>query len=153
MVADTPKVTQSGYWNVPYSSVQVSLVAQLCPTLSDGVDCSMTGLPVHHQLLELTQTYVHQVCDAIQPSHPLSYLLLLPLIFPSIRVFSSESVLRIRWPEGWNFSFNINEYSNEYSGLIFFRIDQFDLLAVQGTLKSLLQNHSLKASILWCSSL
>ena len=78
-------------------------------------------------------------------------LLLLPSIFPSIRVFSNESVLRIRWPKYWSFSFSINP-SNEYSGLIFFRIDLFDLLAVQGTLKSPLQQHSSKASILWCSA-
>ena len=79
--------------------------------------------------------------------HP---LLLLPSIFPSIRVFSNESVLRIRWPKYWNFSFNISP-SNEYSGLISFRMDWLDLLAVQGTLKSLLQHHNLRASILWCS--
>ena len=85
--------------------------------------------------------------DAIQPSHPLSPLFLLPPIFPSIRVFSNESALLIRWPKYWSFSFSIIP-SNEYSGLIFFRIDWFDLLAVQGTLKSLLQHHSSKASIL-----
>ena len=103
------------------------------------MDCSMPGFPVHHQLLELTQTHVHQVGDAIQPSHPLSPLLL-PAIFPRIRVFSSESVLRIRWPKYWSFSFSISP-SNEYSGLISFRMHWLDLLAVQGTLKSL-QHHS-----------
>ena len=78
-------------------------------------------------------------------------LLLLPSIFPSIRIFSNDSVLHIRWPKYWSFSFNISP-SNEYSGLTFFRIDWFDLLAVQGTLKSLLQHHSSKISVLWCSS-
>ena len=89
--------------------------------------------------------------DAIQPSHPLSSLLLLPSIFPSIRVFSNESVLCIRGAKYWSFSFNISP-SNEYSGLISFRIDWFDPLAVQGTLKGLHQHHSWKASILWCSA-
>ena len=101
------------------------------------MNCSLPGFPVHHQLLELAQIHVHWVSDAIQPSHPLSSLLLLPSIIPSIRVFSSESALCIRWPKYWNFSFSISP-SNEYSGLISFRIDWFDLLAVQGTLKSLL---------------
>ena len=98
--------------------------------------------------LKLTQTHVHWVSDAIQPSHP---LLPLPSIFPSIRVFSNESVLRIRWPKYWSFSFSICP-SHEYSGLISSRMDCLDLLAVQGTLKSLLQHHSSKASILWCSA-
>ena len=96
---------------------------------------------------QFTQTHVHCISDAIQPSHPLSPLLLLPSIFPSIRVFSSESVLCIRWPKYWSFSFSISP-SSEYSGLISFRIDWFDLLAVQWTFKSLLQYHSSKASIL-----
>ena len=113
--------------------------------MCDSTDCRMPGLPVHHQLLELAQTYVRQVGDAIQTSHPLLPLLLLPSIFPSIRVFSNESVLRIRWPKYWSFGFSLSP-SNEYSGLISFRNDWFDLLAVQGTLKSLLQHHSLKAS-------
>ena len=111
------------------------------------MDCSTPGLPVHHQLRELTQNHVHRVSDAIQPfilCHP---LLLPPSIFPSIRVFSSESVLCIRWRKYWSFSFNISP-SNEYSRLASFRIDWLDLLAVQGTLKSLLQHHSSKASIL-----
>ena len=115
------------------------------------MDCSLPGLPVHPQLLEFTQTNVHHVSDAIQPSHPLCPFLLPPTIFPSIRVFSNESVLHIRWPKYWNFSFNISP-SNEYSGLISFRMDWLDLLAVQGSLESLLQHHSSKASIHQCSA-
>ena len=111
----------------------------------------MPGLPVHHQLPELAQTSVHLVGDAIQPSHPLSSLLVPSSIFRSIKVFPSESVLPIRWPKDWSFSFSISP-SNEYSGLISFMIEWFDLLAVQGTLKSLLQHHSSKASILWHSA-
>ena len=112
---------------------------------------STPGLPVHHQLPELAQTHVHWVGDAIQPSHPLLSPSLLPSIFPSIRVFSSESVLCIMWPKYWSISFSISP-SNEYSWLISFRTEWLDLLAVQGTLKSLLQHHSSKASILWCSA-
>ena len=107
---------------------------------------SMLGLPVHHQLPEFTQTHVHWVSDAIQPSHPLSSPSPPAPIPPRIRVFSSESTLRVRWPKYWSFSLN------EYPGLISFRMDWLDLLAVQGTLKSLLQHHSSKASILWCSA-
>ena len=114
------------------------------------MDCSMPGFPVHHKLPEFAQTHVHWV-DAIQPSHPLLTLLFLPSILPSIRVFSNESVLYIRWPKYWSFSFSISP-SNEYSGLIFFRIDWFDPLAVQGTLKRILQHHSSKASVLQCSA-
>ena len=127
-------------------SVQFSSMAQLCLTLCNPMDCSTPGFPVHHQLPELAQTHVHQVGDAIHLTlcHP---LLLLTSILPSIRVFSSESVLRIRWPKYWSFSFSISP-SNEYSRVIFFRIDWLDLHAVQGTLKSILQHHSLKASIL-----
>ena len=128
-------------------SVQFSSVAQLCPTLCDPMNRSTPGLPVHHQLPQFTQTHVHWVSDAIQPSQPLSSLLLLPLIFPSIRVFSNDSVLHIRWPEYWSFSFSISP-SNEHPGLISFRMDWLDLLAVQGTLKSLLQHYSSKALIL-----
>ena len=112
---------------------------------------STPGLPVHHQLPEYTQTHVHWVNDAIQPSHPL----LSP--FPpapnpsSIRVFSNELSLRMRWPKYWSFSFNFSP-SNEHPGLISFRMDWLDILAVQGTLKSLLQHHSSKASILWGSA-
>ena len=112
------------------------------------MDYSTPSLPVHHQLPEFTQTQVHWVSDANQPSHPLSRPLLLPpSIFLSVSVFSNDSVLHIRWPKYWNFSFNISP-SNEYSGLISFRMDWLDLLAVQGTLKSLLQHHNSKASIL-----
>ena len=134
-----------------FASVQFSSVAQSCLTLCDPMDCSMPGLPVHHQLPEFTQTHVHWVGDAIQLSDPLSPLLLLPSIFPSIRVFSNESVLCIRWLNFWSFSFSISP-SNEYSGIIFFRMDWFYLLEVQQTLKSLLQQHSFKASILQCSA-
>ena len=129
-------------------SVHFSSITQSYPTLCNSMDCSEPGLPVHHQLPEFTQTHVHWVGDAIQPSHPLHPLLLLPSIFPSTRVFSYESVLRIKWPKYWSFSFNISP-SNEHSGLISYRMDWVDLLAVQGTLKSLLQHHSSKASILW----
>ena len=130
-----------------FSSVQFSSGTQSCPTPCDPMDCSRPGLPVHHQLPELTQTHIQWVGDAVQPLHPLLPLLLPPSIFPSIRVFSSESVLPIRWPKYWSFSFSISP-SNEYSGLISFRMDLLDLLAVQGILKSLLQQHSLKASVL-----
>ena len=126
--------------------IQFSSVTQLCPTLCNPMNYNTPDLLVHHQLLESTQTHVHWVRDAIQPSHPLSSPLLLPSIFPSIGVFSNESVLHIRWLKYWSFSFSFNP-SNEYSGLISFRIDWFDILAVQGTLKSLLQHHSSKASI------
>ena len=105
----------------------ISSVTQSCLTPCDPMDCSTLGVPVHYQLLELAQTHVHRVGDAIQPSHPCLPLLLLPSIFPSIRVFSSESVLLIRWPKYWRFSFTISP-SNGYSGLIFFRIDWFDLM-------------------------
>ena len=132
-------------------SIQFSSVAQSCLTLCNPMDCSKAGLPVHHQLPELTQTNVHRVGDAIQPSYPLSS--------PSPPAFNlsqdqglfKESVLRIRWPKYWSFSFNTSP-SNEYSGLISFRMDWLDLLAVWGTLKSLLQHRSSKASILWCSA-
>ena len=127
-------------WELLTKYHQFSSVAQFCLTFCNPMDCSTPGLPVHHQLLELTQTQVHQVSDAIQPSHLLS-LLLQPSIFPSIRVFSSESVLCIRLPKYWSFSFSISP-SNEFSGLISFRINWLDLLAVQETLKSLLQYHS-----------
>ena len=123
--------------------IQFSSVAQLCPNLCDPMDCSMSGFPVHHQLPELAQICVFQVGDAIQPSHL--------LFFPYPFVFSLsqhqglfyEPLLCIRWPKYWSFNFSIS-LSNEYSGPISFRIDWFDLLAVQGTLKSLLQHHSSK---------
>ena len=120
-----------------FSSGQFSSVTQLCPTLCDPMNCSMPGFPVHHQLPEFTQTLV---------------LLLLPPIPPSIRVFSSESTLHMRWPKYWSFSLNIIP-SKEIPGPISFRMDWSDLLAVQGTLKSLLQHHSSKASILWHSAI
>ena len=100
-----------------------------CQTLCDPMDCSTLGLPVHHQLLELTQTHVHWVSDAIQPFHPCHHLLLPSSIFPSIRVFPNELALCIRWPKYWSFSISP---TNEYSGLISFRMDWLDLLAVQG---------------------
>ena len=126
--------------------------AQLWLILWDPMNCSTPGFPFLHHLLELAQTHVHWVGDAIQPSHPLfSPLLLLLSIFPSIRVFSNESALLIRWPKYWSFSFSISP-SNEYSGLISFKIHWFDLLAVQETFKSILQHHNSKASILWHSA-
>ena len=128
-----------------FSSVQFNSVTQLCPTLFDPMDHSMPGLPVHHQFRESTQTHVHCVGDAIQSSHPLSSPLLPPSIFPSI--FSNELALFIRWSKYWSFSFNISP-SNEYSGLVSFRMDCLALLAVQATLKSLLQHRNSKASIL-----
>ena len=114
----------------------ITSVTLLCPTLCDPMDCSTPGLPVYHHLPEFAQTHVHQV---MMPSNHLILccpLLLPPSIFPSIRVFSNESV-HIRWQKYWSFSFSISP-SNEYSGLISFRIDWLDLLAVQGTLKTLL---------------
>jgi len=119
-----------------------SSVAQLCLTLCDPRDCSTPSLPVHHQLPELTQSHVHWVDDAFQPFHPLSSPSPPTYNFPSITVFTNESVLHIRWPKYWSFS---NSASNEYSELISFRMDWLDLLVVQGTLKSLLQHHSSKA--------
>ena len=116
-----------------------SSVTQSCPTLYDPMACSKPGFPVHHQLPESTQTHVHCVGDALQPSHPLSSPSPLPPVSPSIRVFSNESVLHIRWPKYWSFSIRA---SNEYSGLISFRIDWFDFLEVQGTFRNRLQCHS-----------
>ena len=127
------------------ASVQFSTVTQSCPTLCDPMNRSTPGLPVHHLLPEFTQTHVHRVSDAIQPSHPLSSPSPPASIPRSIRVFSSESALRIRWLKYWSFSISP---SNEYSELISFRIDWLDLLVVQGTLKSLLQHHNLKTPIL-----
>ena len=144
-------------WTVAYQaplsmvSVQFSSVTQSCPTLCDSMNRSTPGLPVHHQLPEFTQTHVHQVGDAISHlilCHP---LFLLPPIPPSIRIFSSESTLHMRWPKYWSFSFSTTP-SKEIPGLISFRMDWLDLLAVQGTLKSLLQHHSSKASSLWHSA-
>ena len=124
-------------------------VAQSCPTLCNPMDHSTPGFSVLHYLPEFAHT--HPIELAIPFNHLILYcpLLLLPSIFPSIGFFSNESALHIRWPKYWSFSFSIH-YSNEYSVLIFFRINWFDLLAVQGTLKSILQHHNLKASVLWC---
>ena len=133
---------------IQFSSVQSLSHVQL--TLCSPMDSRTPGLPVHHQLPEFTQTHVHWIGDAIQPSHPLPSPSPPPSIFPSIKVFLNESVLHIRWPKYWSFSFNTSP-SNEYSGLISFRIDWLDILAVQGTLKSL-QHHSSKTSILWHSA-
>ena len=115
------------------------------------MESSSSGFPVLHHLPELAQTHVHQVSDAIQSSHSLSYPSPPAFNLSNIRVFSNESVLHIRWPKYWSFSFNISP-SNEYSGLISFRMDWVDLLAIQGTLKSLLQYHSSNASILQSSA-
>jgi len=133
------------------TSVQFSSVAQSCPTLCNPMNRSMPGLPVHHQLPKSSQTHVYRVSDAIQPSHP--------LLSPSSPApnpsqhqgFSNESTLSMRWPKYWCFSFSISP-SNEHPRLVSFRMDWLDLLAVQGTLKSLLQHHSSKASILWHSA-
>ena len=127
-----------------YSSVQFSSVAQSCPTLCDPMDCCMPGLSVHFQIESLLNLPSN---ESVMPSNHLSLccpLLLLTSIFPSIRVFSNESVLPIRWTKNWSFSFSISP-SNECSGLIFFQMDWLDLLAVRGTLKCFLQYHSLKA--------
>ena len=128
---------------------QFSSVAQSCLTLCNPIDCTMPGLPAHLQLLEFTQTHVHWVDDAIQPSHPWSSP------SPAFNLSQhqgllNESALCIRWRKYWSFSFSISS-SNEHSGLTSFRMDWLDLLAVQGTLKSLLQHHSSKASI-WNSA-
>ena len=135
-------------WILYQLSHRIRSVAQSYPTLCDPMNRSMPGLPVHHQLLEFTQIHIHRVSDAIQPSHPLSSPSPLAPIPPSIRVFSIESTLHMRWPKYWSFSFSIIP-SKEIPGLISFRMDWLDLLAVQGTLKCLLQHHSSKAN--WCS--
>ena len=129
------------------SSVQLSSVTQSSLTLCDPMNCRTPGLPIHHQLPESTQTHVHWVGDAIQPSHPLS-----SPSPPALNLFQhqglfNESTLLVRWPKYWSFSFSISP-SKEHPGLISFRMDGLDLLSVQGTLKSLLQHHSSKASIL-----
>ena len=124
--------------------------AQSCPTLCNPMDCSIPGFLILHYLPKFAQTHVHWVNDAIQLSHPLLPSLL-PSVSPSIRVFSNESAFRIRWPKYWSCSFRIS-LSNEYSGFISFRMDWFDLLAVHGVLKSLLQHHNSKTSILWRSA-
>ena len=133
------------HWPHMVGSVQLSSVAQSCPTLCDVMDCSTPGFPVHHQLPELAQTHVYRVSDVIQPSYPLSS--------PSPSAFNlSQHQGLFQWVSSLHhmaqvFNFSINP-SNEYSGLISFRMDWLDLLAVQGTLKSLLQHHSSNASIL-----
>ena len=142
------------HWSLSWCShsiLQFSSVTQSCPTLCDPMNRSTPGLPVHHQLPEFTQTHVHRVRDTIQLSHPLSSPSPPAPNPPSIRVFSNESTLRMRRPKYWSFSFSII-LSKEIPGLISFRMNWLDLLAVQGTLKSLLQHHSLKASILWRSA-
>ena len=129
------------------NSVQFNSLTESFPTLCNPMNCSMLGFPVHHQQLSLLKlVYI----ELVMPSNHLILcrpLLLPPSIFPSIRVFSDELVLRISWPKYWSFSFSISP-SNEYPGLISFRMDLLDLLAVQGTLKSLLQHHTSKASVL-----
>ena len=139
------------YFIIYSNTIQLSSVTQSCTTHCDPMNHSTPGLPVHHQLPELTQTHVPQVSDATSHlilCHP---LLVLPPLLPSIRVFSNESALRMRWPKYWSFSFSISP-SNEHPGLISIRMDLLDLFEVQGTLKSLIQHHSSKASILWCSA-
>ena len=130
---------------------QFNSVTQSCPTLWDPMNQSTPGLPVHHQLPESTQTHAHWVGDAIQPSHPLSSPSPPALNLSQHQGLSNESALCIKWPKYWSFSFNISP-SNEHPELISFRMDWLDILAVQGTLKSLLQHHSSKASILWHSA-
>ena len=126
-------------------------VAQSCPPLCDHMDYSMPGFPVLHPLPEFSQTHVHWVSDAINHLIFCLLFLFLPSIFPSIRVFSCELALCIRWSKYWSFNFCFSP-SNEYSELISFSIDWFHLLALQGTFKSLLQHHSCRASILWHSA-
>ena len=134
-------------WSLICIPIQFSSIPQSWPTLCNPMDCGPPGFPVHHQLPQLTQTHVSWVGNAIQQSHLCCSLLLWPSVIPSIRVFSNESAFHNRWPKYWSFSFNITS-SNEYSGLTSFRMDWWDLLAVQGTLKSLFQHHSSKASVL-----
>ena len=129
-------------------SQSVSSVTQSCLTLCDPMNRSTPGLPIHHKLLEFTQPHAHRVGDAIQPSHPLPFPSPPAPNPSSIRVFSNESTLHMRWPKYWSFSFSISPFS-EHPGLISLRMDWLDLLAVQGTLKSLLQHHS---SIFHCSA-
>ena len=137
----------TSHWS---ESVQFSSVALSCLTLCDRMNCSTPGLPVHHQLLEFTQTRVSLVGDAIQPSHTLSSPSP-PASNPSqYQSLFQQSVLHIMLSKYWSFSFSVSP-SNEHSGLMCFRMDWLDLCAVQGTLKSLLLHHSSKASILWCS--
>ena len=129
------------YFYYLLSVISCCSVAKSCPTLCNPMDYSMLGFPVLHYLPEFAQTHVHRVSDAIQPSHPLSSPSPPTFKLSHIRVFSNVSVLCIRWPKYWSFSFNMSP-SSEYSGLISFRMDWLDALAIQGTLKSLLQHHS-----------
>ena len=133
-----------------YSKFCYCSLTKLCLTLCNPMDCSTQGCPVLHCLLEFAHTHIHWVSDAIQPSHPVIPFTSCPQSFTA-SVFSHESALHIRCSKYWSFGFS-NSPSNEYSELISLRIDWFDFLAVQGTLESLLQHHSLKASILWCSA-
>ena len=149
---DILDISHTGYGScMSSSSSSSSSVAQSCLTLCNPMNCSTPGLPVHHQLPESTQTHC---IELVMPSNHLILchpVFLLSPILPSIRVLSNESTLCMRWPKYWSFSFSISP-SNEHSGLISFRMDWLDLLAIQGTLKSLLQHHTSKASILWCSA-
>ena len=136
-----------------FLQIQFSSVTQQCLTLCYPMDCSTSGLPVHHQLNSQSLLKLTSI-ELVMPSNHLILcrpLLLLPSTFPSIRVFSNESVLQNRWPKYWSFSFNISP-SNEHPGLISFRMDWQDPLAIQGTFNSILQHHSSKLSILWCLS-
>jgi len=140
--------SQTIRYDLATESVQFSSVAQSCLTLCDPMNCSTPGLPAHHQVPDSMSI------TSMMPSNLLILccpLFLLPSIFPSFRVFSNESALCIRWPKYWSFSFNIRP-SSKHPALISFRMDWLDLLAVQGTLKSLLQHHSSKASVLQCSA-
>ena len=141
---DWEKLISVSLWS--HLSNQFSSVTQSHLTLCDPTDCSIPGFHLHYQLPELAQTHVHQVSDAIQPSHPLSSLSSFAFKLSQHRVFFNESVHHIMWPMFWSLSFRISP-SNEYSGLISFRIDWFDLLAVQRTLKSGLQHHSKSNSL------
>ena len=135
------------FWYEILKMSQFSWVTQSCPTLCNPMDCNTTGFPVHHQLPELAQV---MSIESVMPSNRLILchpFLFLPSIFPSIRFFSIKWVLRIRWPKYWSFSISISPY-NEHPGLISFRMDWFDVLAVQGTFKNLLQQHISKASVL-----
>ena len=137
--------------SLPFHTLCCCSVTKSCPTLCNPMDCSMPGFPVHHQLLELAQPHVHWVSDAIQLSCPLSSSSPYAFDLSSIRVFSDESALFIRWPKYGRFSFSISP-SNEYLGLISFRIYWYNLLAVLGTLKHLLKHDISKTSILGCSA-
>jgi len=136
--------------SLPHFYYIICSVSQSCPTLCNPMDCSTPGFPVPHHLPEFTQVHVHWIRGAVQSSHPLMLFSPSALSLPSIRVFSNESSVRIRWPKYWKFRISP---SSKYSGLISLKIDWFDLLVVQGTFRSLLQHHSLKVSILWHSAL